>query len=188
MPIQRSLRIRRTHSFDALRCAESSKRLPCPLKISIVLHIPMFRRPPVILVFAPSKLRTVNEVSFKQHDKRKVIGSKVNGFHLARTTGDPAFAEVGDLCNSAQPTRSVSFRCRQANKRPGDHRAAALPYSSGGIRATNFFRFRPQVSSKGEPDFRSGAASAPFSSIHGGHPGPLRCTRLIRAGWKSQIR
>jgi hypothetical protein len=82
MPIQRSLRIRRTHSFDALRCAESSKRLPCPLKISIVLHIPMFRRPPVILVFAPSKLRTVNEVSFKQHDKRKVIGSKVNGFTL----------------------------------------------------------------------------------------------------------
>lgn len=82
MPIQRSLRIRRTHSFDALRCAESSIRLPCPLKISIVLHIPMFRRPPVILVSAPSKLRTVNEVSFKQHDKRKVIGSKVNGFPL----------------------------------------------------------------------------------------------------------
>jgi hypothetical protein len=76
------LRIRRTHSFDALRCAESSIRLPCPLKISIVLHIPMFRRPPVILVSAPSKLRTVNEVSFKQHDKRKVIGSKVNGFPL----------------------------------------------------------------------------------------------------------
>jgi hypothetical protein len=42
----------------------------------------MFRRPPVILVSAPSKLRTVNEVSFKQHDKRKVIGSKVNGFPL----------------------------------------------------------------------------------------------------------
>ena len=80
MPIQRSLRIRRTHSFDVLRCAASSKRLAGTFKISIV--IPMFRRPPVIVVFAPSKLRTVNEVSFKQHDKREVIGSKVNGFTL----------------------------------------------------------------------------------------------------------
>jgi hypothetical protein len=76
MPIQRSLRIRRTHSFDALRCAESSKRL---LKISVVCLIPMFRRPPVIVVFAPSTLRTLNEVNFKQHDKREVIGTKVNG-------------------------------------------------------------------------------------------------------------
>jgi len=52
--------------------------------------------------------------------------------------------------------------------RPGDHRAdpigsnAALPYSSGGIRATNFFRFRPQVSSNGEPDFRSGLQARQF--------------------------
>src|SRR5262249_211050 len=88
MPIQRSLRISRTHSFDALRCAESSKRLACPLKISIVLLIPMFRRPPVIFVFfAPSRLGTVNEVSFKQHDKRELIDSKVNGF-------DPPSAQV----------------------------------------------------------------------------------------------
>jgi hypothetical protein len=77
MPIQRSLRIRRTHSFDALRGAESSKRLPCPLKISTVFRIPMFRRPPVIFVFGPSRLKTLNEVSFKQHDKREVIGGKV---------------------------------------------------------------------------------------------------------------
>jgi hypothetical protein len=96
MPIQRSLRIRRTHSFDALRCAESSKRL---LKISIVLLISMFRRPPVILVFAPWRLRTLNEVSFKQFAKREVTGSKVNGFtlltlpatirHSQRMTGTP---------------------------------------------------------------------------------------------------
>jgi len=86
MPIQRSLRIRRTHSFDALRCAESSKRL---LKISIVLFIPMFRRPPVIVVFALPRLRTLNEVSFKQHDKRAVIGSKVNGSLCS--IADPAF-------------------------------------------------------------------------------------------------
>jgi hypothetical protein len=86
MPIQRSLRIRRIRSFDALRCAESSKRL---LKISIVFLIPMFRRPPVIVVFAPSRLRTLNEVNFKQHDKREVIGTKVNGSPCS--TADPAF-------------------------------------------------------------------------------------------------
>jgi hypothetical protein len=31
-------------------------------------------------------------MSFKQHDKREVIGSKVNGFTSARTIGDLAFA------------------------------------------------------------------------------------------------
>ena len=40
----------------------------------------MFGRPRLFLFLAPSRLSTVNEVSFKQHDKREVIGSKVNGF------------------------------------------------------------------------------------------------------------
>ena len=91
MPIQRSLRIRRTHSFDALRCAESSKRL---LKISVVWLISMFRRPPVTVVFSPSRLGTLNEVNFKQHDKREVIGTKVNGSPCS--TADPAFPGLGD--------------------------------------------------------------------------------------------
>jgi hypothetical protein len=83
-----------------MRFAESSKRLPCPLKTSIVLLIPMFRRLPVILVFAPSRLRTVNEVSFKQHDKREVIGSKVNGFtllELRRSAFVDAWYNLSDL-------------------------------------------------------------------------------------------
>jgi hypothetical protein len=105
MPIQRSLRIRRTHSFDALRCAESSKRL---LKISVVRLIPMFRRPPVIVVFAPSRLRTLNEVNFKQHDKREVISTKVNGSPCS--TADPAFAGLGDgLGGTELPTAQSLF-------------------------------------------------------------------------------
>ena len=108
MPIQRSLRIGRTHSFDALRCAESSKRLP---KISIVLLIAMFRRPPVIVVFVPSRLRTLNEMSFKQHDKRGVIGSKVNG--SPRSTADPAFLlRDGPGSHSFRDRRIVLLRCR----------------------------------------------------------------------------
>src|SRR5436190_1993691 len=82
MPIQRSLRIRRTHSFDALCCAESSKRLPCPLKLSTVFHIPIWPPPGYFRFLLPRPLKTLNEVSFKQHDKREVIGSKVNGFRL----------------------------------------------------------------------------------------------------------
>jgi hypothetical protein len=43
----------------------------------------MFRRPLLFLVFARSRLSSSNEASFKQHDKREVIGSKVNRFsHL----------------------------------------------------------------------------------------------------------
>ena len=40
----------------------------------------MLRRPPVMLVFAPSRLKTLNEVSLKQHNKCEVIASKVNGY------------------------------------------------------------------------------------------------------------
>jgi hypothetical protein len=70
----------------AVRCAEPSKRLPGPLRISIVLLIPMFRRPPVIVVFAPTRLRIVNEVSFKQHDKREVSRMTQNLLSLRELT------------------------------------------------------------------------------------------------------
>jgi hypothetical protein len=40
----------------------------------------MFRRSLLFLVFARSRLSTSNKASFKQQDKREIIGSKVNGF------------------------------------------------------------------------------------------------------------
>src|SRR5690348_13841858 len=108
MPIQRSLRIRRTHSFDALRCAESSKRL---LKISVICLIPMFRRPPVIVVFAPSRLRTLNEVNFKQHDKGEVIGTKVNGSPCSTPIRHSLGWEMGLGSTELLPPGRFLLRC-----------------------------------------------------------------------------
>jgi len=47
-------------------------------------------------------LKTLNEVTFKQHDKRKVIGKKVNGFRLTTARLGPGA--------QAQPARLLRHR------------------------------------------------------------------------------
>ena len=49
---------------------------------------------PYYSCFAPLRLRTLNEVSFKQHDKREIIGGNVKWFRLlARCFATPGNCE-----------------------------------------------------------------------------------------------
>ena len=66
--------------------------------------IPMFRRPPLSKFLAPWSLGPLNEASFKQRDKCKVTGRKVNGFRT-RPAARVRFGSKADILGVLRDVR-----------------------------------------------------------------------------------
>ena len=74
--------------------------------------IPMFRRPRYPKFFSPWRLGPLSEVSFKQRDKCKVTGRKVNGFRTRPATHvrfrSKADIELVGLTSALPPKADIS--------------------------------------------------------------------------------